>query len=111
MSDIPQRVADAVLSHPAVVRLDGGPFGTVASHLPGRRVVGVRLGLAPEPVEVAVVVRWPWAVSLPAGADEIGAVVRGVLGEREVAVTVADVEVTGGAGAARPAGTPAPPLA
>ncbi|GAA4554121.1 hypothetical protein GCM10023175_51490 [Pseudonocardia xishanensis] len=91
--------------------MDGGPFGTVASHLPGRRVTGVRLGEPPETVEVAVVARWPWPVPLPAVADEIAAAVRGVLGEREVAVTVVDVEVAGEPGGARPAGTPAPPLA
>lgn len=99
----PEQVGAAVLSHPAVVRLDGGPFGTVASHLPGRRVVGVRLGVAPEPVEVAVVLRWPWAVPLTEVAEEIGATVRAVVGDREVVVSIADV--------GPPAGSPPSPLA
>jgi plasmid stabilization system protein ParE len=50
-----QRVADAVAAHPAVARLDGGAFGSVATHLPGRRLLGVRIGRGDEPVEIAVV--------------------------------------------------------
>jgi hypothetical protein len=90
---LPERVAAAVLGHPAVARLDGGPFGSVASYLPGRRVVGVRAGdgAGSEPVEVAVVVRWPAGSPLPALAGEIAALVRGVAGERPVDVTVADL--------------------
>ncbi|GAA1386106.1 hypothetical protein GCM10009613_19550 [Pseudonocardia kongjuensis] len=84
----PEDVAAAVLAHPAVLRLDGGPFGTVASYLPGLRVYGVRLG---DPVEIAVVV----ALGRPFGeiADEVAARVRAVLGDEtlEVEVTVADV--------------------
>ncbi|GAA1846975.1 hypothetical protein GCM10009836_28180 [Pseudonocardia ailaonensis] len=89
--DLPQAVAAAVLAHPAVVRLDGGPFGSIASYLPGRRVVGVRVGVGDGPVEVAVVVLRPWPAGLPAVAEEIAAAVRGVVGERAVDVTVADV--------------------
>ena len=29
----PADVASAVLRHPAVIRLDGGPFGSIASYL------------------------------------------------------------------------------
>jgi len=36
-------VAAAVLACPAVARLSGGPFGTVGTHLPGRRVTGVQI--------------------------------------------------------------------
>jgi hypothetical protein len=82
--------ADAVLAHPAVVRLDGGPFGTVASYLPGRRVVGVRLPDGPaRPVEIAVVARA--GTPLPQLAAEIATLVRSVLGEVAVDVTVADL--------------------
>lgn len=90
---VPERVAAAVLAHPAVARLHGGPFGSVASYLPGRRVVGVRAaeGAAAEPVEVSVVVRWPAGASLPVLAEEIAALVRGVAGERPVDVRVADL--------------------
>ncbi|MCE0764345.1 hypothetical protein LWC35_15710 [Pseudonocardia kujensis] len=127
---LPERVAAAVLGHPAVVRLDGGPFGSVASYLPGRRVVGVRAdeahapdttdatdrtvgGATGEPVEVAVVVRWPAAVSLPVLAEEIAALVREVAGERPVDVTVADLvpapEPVPAAGSAPVAGAVAGP--
>lgn len=84
------RVAAAVLAHPAVARLDGGPFGTVASHLPGRRrILGVRIGIADEPVEVAVVARL--GTPLPQLAEELGLAVRSVLGPVGVEVTVSDV--------------------
>lgn len=48
-------VAALVAAHPAVARLDGGVFGAVATHLPGRRLVGVRIGQGAEPVEIGVV--------------------------------------------------------
>jgi len=83
-------VATVVAAHPGVARLDGGPWGTVASHLPGRtRVVGVRLGVHPEPVEIAVVARL--GVPLPQLADELAAAVHGVLGPVPVDVTFSDV--------------------
>lgn len=83
-------VAAAVLAHPGIARLDGGPFGTVASHLPGRqRVVGVRLGVGDEPVEVAVVARF--GTPLPQLAQDLGAAVRALLGPVPVEVTFSDV--------------------
>ncbi len=36
-------VAAAVLACPAVSRLSAGPFGTVGTYLPGRRVTGVQI--------------------------------------------------------------------
>lgn len=36
-------VAAAVLACPAVSRLSAGPFGTVGTYLPGRRVAGVQI--------------------------------------------------------------------
>jgi anti-sigma factor RsiW len=94
VTDVPadrtEEVAAAVLAHPAVARLDGGPFGTVASYLPGRRrVLGVRIGVGDEPVELAVVVRL--GTPLPQLADELGDVVRGLLGPVPVEVTFSDV--------------------
>jgi DNA-binding transcriptional LysR family regulator len=53
--ELAEQVAAAVRAHPAVARLDGGVFGAVATYLPGRRLVGVRIGEGDEPVEVAVV--------------------------------------------------------
>jgi hypothetical protein len=84
------RLAAAVRAHPGVARLDGGPFGTVAALLPGRRVVGVRIGAGDEPVELAVVAR-P-GIPLPRLADELGAVVREMLGPVAVEVTFSDVD-------------------
>lgn len=89
-------VAAAVAAHPAVARLDGGVFGAVATYLPGRRLVGVRIGQGDEPVEIAVVLHLQ---------SPIPAVVRSL--RREVAalcaaaghpvaavdVTVSDVDV------------------
>jgi hypothetical protein len=82
-------VAEAVLAHPSVLRLDGGPFGSIASHLPGRRLPGVRIGAGDEATEVAVVV----ALGVPFGrlADEIAVRVRTVLGPVPVDVTFSDV--------------------
>jgi len=114
VSEVPDRAADgaaevvadvaaAVLAHPAVARLDGGPFGTVASHLPvRRRVVGVRIGSGDEPVELAVVVRL--GTPLPQLAEELGGVVRGLLGPVPVEVTFSDVVSGPGTATARPGG-------
>jgi hypothetical protein len=83
-------VAAAVLAHPAVVRLDGGPFGTIGSHLPGRRrLLGIRIGVGDEPVEIAVIARL--GTLLPQLAQELGAAVVAVLGPVRVDVTVSDV--------------------
>ncbi len=88
-------VAAAVLAHPAVARLDGGPFDTVASYLPGhRRVLGVRIGTGAEPVEVAVVARFGTPLRQLAG--EIGDAVRRVLGPVQVEVTFSDVVAVDG---------------
>jgi hypothetical protein len=86
-----EAVADVVLAHPSVVRLSGGPFGTIASYLPGRRVVGVRLPLREtDPVEIAVVARM--GSVLPLMAAELGVAVVAVLGPVALDVTVTDVE-------------------
>jgi hypothetical protein len=104
-----EAVADAVLAHPAVVRLSGGAFGTVASYLPGRRVVGVRLPLADsDPVEVAVVARL--GAVLPLLAVELGDAVAAVVGPVAVDVTVTDVEAGAGAEASSAPVHPARPV-
>jgi len=92
---VPGRAAElaaAVLAHPGVESLDGGPFGTVASYLVGERVVGVRIGTGGEPVELAVVARL--GTPLPRLAEELGAVVRGLLGPVAVEITFSDVVTT-----------------
>ncbi|MGP4017403.1 hypothetical protein [Saccharopolyspora sp. 5N708] len=81
-------LADRVLAHPSVVRLHGGQFGEIASYLPGRKVVGVRL---PDEgaVEVAVVLRLDR--SLPEVVAELRSRLAEVLGAVPVDITVADV--------------------
>jgi hypothetical protein len=87
--DVAAAVAAAVRAHPAVARLDGGPFGTVASYLPGLlRIDGVRIGIGDEPVELAVVVR-P-GIALPLLGEQLGAIVRGICGPVAVEVTFSD---------------------
>ncbi|MGE4116236.1 MAG: hypothetical protein AB7G36_18870 [Candidatus Nanopelagicales bacterium] len=93
-----EAVAAAVLAHPEVDRLDGGPFGAIASYLPGRRLLGVRLGGPGEPTEVAVVVRF--GTPLPVLAGSVAERVRAVLGPVAVDVTFADVVLPGDAAGA-----------
>lgn len=97
-------VAAAVLGHPAVIRLDGGPFGSIASYLPGARLAGVRVGVGQEPTQVAVVVRV--GRPFPGLADEIAGRVRSVLGPVGVEVTFSDV---GAADADSPSARPERP--
>lgn len=81
------RVVAAVLACPGVVSLHAGGSRQVVTYLPGRRVVGVRLG--EDTVEVALVTRFGVPVT------ETGAQVRVALAPyaagRAVDVHVADV--------------------
>lgn len=89
-----QRVADAVLAHPDVVRLSGGTFGAIATYLPGRRLVGVVLGEGEEPTRIGVVLRLGAPVHATAAA--LRRLVAAETGARRVDVVVADVEPGGG---------------
>ena len=89
-----QRVADAVLSHPDVVRLSGGTFGSITTYLPGRRLVGVALGEGDEPTRIGVVLRL--GARVHATADALRLLVAAETGARRVDVVVADVEPRGG---------------
>ncbi|WP_370588693.1 hypothetical protein [Pseudonocardia sp. C8] len=91
-------VADAVAAHPAVARLDGGVFGTVATWLPGRKLVGVHVGKPGEPVEVGVVLTLDRPI--PATVAALRRTVAPLVGDVPVDVVVADVEVPGGDGGA-----------
>lgn len=82
-------VAAAVRAHPAVADLDGGPFGTIACYLPGRRVVGVRIREPGEPVEVSVVARL--GIPLPQLATELRRMIAAVVGSRVIDLTINDV--------------------
>lgn len=85
-------VATAVRAHPAVADLDGGPFGAIACYLPGRRVVGVRVGEPGQPVEVSVVARL--GTPLPQLATELRRMITAVTGPRVIDLTINDV-ITG----------------
>lgn len=88
-----EAIAAVVRAHPAVVDLDGGPFGAVASYLPGRRVVGVRVGELSDPVEISLIARL--GSPLPQLATELRRVIRAVTGTRSIDVIVNDVIVDG----------------
>lgn len=84
-----ERVAAAVTAHPQVAALHGGTFGAVATHLPGRRLTGVRIGAGDEPVELAVVLlaTRPFPEVVRALRQEVSA----MCGGAAVDITVADV--------------------
>lgn len=92
-AEVADQVAAAVLAHPAVAGLHGGSFGTTATHLPGRRVVGVRLGDAQDAVEVGVVLRL--GEPLPDVVDQLRRRVAAVVGEVPVDVVVCAVVAPG----------------
>lgn len=87
VDDLVDRIGEAALADPAVARLDGGPFQTVATYLPGRRVVGVTVD---DRITVSVVV----AVGhpIPAVAQALRERVRRVAGDVPVDVHVNDLE-------------------
>jgi hypothetical protein len=95
IGQLAEAVAAVVRANPAVAGLDGGPFGAIACYLPGRRVVGVRLGEPSEPVEVSVVARLDFpGMSLPRLATELRQAISAVTGPRVIHLTVNDV-ITG----------------
>lgn len=84
-----EAIADRVREHPSVVGMHGGPFGTVASLLPGRRVVGVRIDEADGSVQLSVVVRL--GDPLPQVVADLRRRVTAVAGPVPVDVTIADL--------------------
>ncbi|GAA1838147.1 hypothetical protein GCM10009836_16290 [Pseudonocardia ailaonensis] len=98
-----RRLAELVSAHPAVSRLDAGPWNAVATWIPGRRLVGVRVPDEPAaPVEVAVVLGLDRP--LPEVVRELRAAIA-TLTPRPVDLTVADVDAP--PQRARPAATAA----
>jgi hypothetical protein len=81
-------VAAAVQGCTGVAALDGGPFGQVASYLPGRKVTGVVIGDG----RVMVQVRSRWGVPAPDLAALIAAVLAPLTGQRPVDVVIADID-------------------
>jgi|SRR5689334_4015375 hypothetical protein len=81
-------VAAAVSGCEGVAALDGGPFGEVASYLPGRRVAGVMAGNG----RVAVQVRSRWGIPAADLAARITDVLAPLTGHRPVDVVIADID-------------------
>lgn len=81
-----EQVRTAVLGVAGVVGMHSGLFGEVATHLPGRRIDGVRL--RPDRAEVHVVL--DWGAPVLAVADAVRAAVAAVTGT-SVDVVVEDV--------------------
>lgn len=94
MADL-EVVAAAALGCPLIAGLSGGPFGEVATYLPGRRVLGVRD--SDGAVELHVVAKWD--TSLPEVADAVRAAVAPYVDGRPVAVFVEDIELPDALGA------------
>lgn len=87
--ELAERVAAAVAAHPAVAGLHGGIYGSVATYLPGGKLVGVRIGGGDEPVEVAVVLRGERPI--PESVRSLRQEVSRICGGAAVDITVADI--------------------
>ena len=81
-------VAEAVAGSVGVAALDGGPFGEVATYLPGRKVVGVVVRNG----RVTVQVRSRWGVPAADLAASITAALAPLTGQRPVHVVIADID-------------------
>ncbi len=88
----PEAVLTAALACPEVAEMSGGAIGEVATYLPGRQLLGVRV--TDDEVEVHVVARW--GASLPEVAEEVKRSVAPIAGRLPVAVHVDDVETPQG---------------
>ncbi|GHH70527.1 hypothetical protein GCM10017673_22550 [Streptosporangium violaceochromogenes] len=84
MSELAHEIADAVRHCPDVAGLSGGPFGTVATYLPGERVSGV--AVREDEVEVSIIARY--GRPLPEIADEVRAALAPLVGDRPVNVYI-----------------------
>ena len=85
------RIRTAVLACPDVADLSAGPFGEVASYLPGRTISGVRID--DDHVEVHIVARF--GQPLRTVADRIGDSLQGLLKGRPLSVAVDDILLPG----------------
>lgn len=84
-----EAIAAAVLASPAVAGLHGGRFTTIASYLPGRRVVGV--AVTPSEITVGVVGHYPNTVAQVAA--QVRAAVATVVPGVAVTVAVEDIDI------------------
>ncbi|MDQ3403444.1 MAG: hypothetical protein M3548_08610 [Actinomycetota bacterium] len=97
--ELAEHIGVAVLGHPAVLRLDAGAFGTVATLLPGKRVVGVQVVAAEPPatttisaVEVSVVLAF--GSPIPDVTDQLRDRVRALAGAVRVDIHVSDMDTS-----------------
>jgi uncharacterized alkaline shock family protein YloU len=88
MADL-EAVAAAALGSPLIAGLTGGHVGEVATHLPGRRILGVRE--VDGTIEVHVVAKW--GTPLPEVAEVVRAAVAPHASGVPVAIFVDDIEV------------------
>ncbi|MEU0517021.1 hypothetical protein [Streptosporangium sp. NPDC006007] len=84
MSELAHEIADAVRRCPGVADLSGGPFGVVATYLPGEKIPGV--ALRDDEVEISIVVQ-PGR-PLPEIADEVRTALAPLVGDRPVNVHI-----------------------
>jgi hypothetical protein len=91
--ELAEKVAAAVAAHPAVAGMHGGIYGSVTTYLPGRKLVGVRIGDGDEPVEVAVVLRPDRPI--PEVVCALRSEVSRLCGGAAVDITVADIVIPG----------------
>lgn len=89
-AELSDRIAAAVQAHPGVAGLHAGPYGVVASYLPGRRVDGVRIAADGSAIELAVVVAF--GQPIPAVAQQLRTTVRELAGDVRVDVMIVDLE-------------------
>lgn len=80
------RVVQAVLAVPGVVAMHGGKLGEIGTHLPGRRVLGVRLDAAKPEVHIVIALGRPVLAII----DDVRAAAETVL-QDAVLVIVQDV--------------------
>jgi hypothetical protein len=86
-------VAAAVRGCGGVSALDGGPYGQVASYLPGRKVIGVVVG----DDRITVQVRSRWGIPAPDLAAWITVALARLTGRRRIDVVIADIDDPPGA--------------
>lgn len=81
-------IAERVRNCPGVAALSGGPYGTVATYLPGERLHGV--AVRDDEVEIAIIARGGRPVYIT--ADEVRAAIAPLVGGRPVNVAIDDLE-------------------
>ncbi|MET9339530.1 MULTISPECIES: hypothetical protein [unclassified Nonomuraea] len=81
-------IAERVRNCPGVSALSGGPYGTVATYLPGERLAGV--AVRDDQVEIAIVAKGGRPLYIT--ADEVRMAVAPLVGSRPVNVAIDDLE-------------------